>query len=226
MARKKQASKSKLSPTLMTVGILALLALGILGVQVPDFLQEYFGVSISDTATSVPINSSNPSAKNPGPLDNGLATFSKEDLKDSAQGWIRYNEMDQLDRATGAEALLKKKMIGTGTGANREIRPAGFISGLDPYNHSRGHLIGKQFGGSGDDERNLVTLYQNPVNTPYMTTYENQIRQALDKGETVRYRVTPIYDANTLMCKEIHLEAQSIEPSGTVNFNVTIINEK
>ena len=54
-------------------------------------------------------------------------------------------------------------MVNTGTSANKDIRPAGFISGK--ANHSRGHLIGRQMGGSGDDPRNLTTLYQNPVNT-------------------------------------------------------------
>ena len=77
-------------------------------------------------------------------------------------------------------------MVNTGTSANKDIRPAGFISGK--ANHSR--VLpnpSPQMGGSGDDPRNLTTLYQNPVNT-YMTKYENQIRAALDRGETVRYR--------------------------------------
>ena len=52
-------------------------------------------------------------------------------------------------------------MVNTGTSANKDIRPAGFISGKLIIRVA----IGRQMGGSGDDPRNLTTLYQNPVNT-------------------------------------------------------------
>ncbi|WP_375180231.1 DNA/RNA non-specific endonuclease, partial [Enterococcus rotai] len=88
------------------------------------------------------------------------------------------------------------------------------------------HLIGRQLGGSGDDLRNLTTLYQTPVNTPYMTKYENQIRQALDNGETIRYRVTPVYEGTALLCKQIDLEAKGLNKNTTIDFRVTILNER
>ena len=40
-----------------------------------------------------------------------------------------------------------------------------------------------------------------------MTKYENQIRAALNRGETVRYRVTPVYNGNDLLA-ENHLRSQ------------------
>jgi DNA-entry nuclease len=55
-------------------------------------------------------------------------------------------------------------MIGTGTSARHSIKPAGF--GGQKSGHARGHLLGNQLGGSGDDVRNLVTIYQNPVPNP------------------------------------------------------------
>jgi len=87
-------------------------------------------------------------------------------------------------------------------------------------------LIGKQLGGSGEDERNLVTIYQNPVNTPNMTKYENEVKNAIVDGDVVRYRVTPVFDGDELFAREIHMEAKSLTNWGTVDFDVTIPNEK
>lgn len=166
-----------------------------------------------------------PTGNNSGPKEFGHATFSADELKDNQNGWITYHSLDHLNRPTGADALIKKKMINTGTSANREIRPPGFVSG-PKYDHSRGHLIAKQFGGSGDEKKNLVTLYQFPVNDPYMNYYELEIRQALNKGETVRYRVTPNYTKNELIPESITLEAQGLSPNTTINFKVEIPNQK
>ena len=177
MANRKK--KPPFNSTIMLIGALIILILGAVGVKVPDALQDLFNVQ---PQTTTPSSTPAPKGDNPGPIENGKATFSAEELKDNSNGWITYHSLDRLKRATGADALLKPAMVNTGTSANKDIRPAGFISGK--ANHSRGHLIGRQMGGSGDDPRNLTTLYQNPVNTPYMTKYENQIRAALDRGDT------------------------------------------
>lgn len=228
MAKKK--NNRKLNPTFMTGGILIMLLLGALGIQTPEILQDYFGVDGPKSAeTTKEQGNQGPTSKtgdNPGPIDHGLATFTADELTDSETGWISYWPLDSLERATGAEALIKKKMINTGTKADPKIRPPGFISGLDPHGHSRGHLIGRQFGGSGDSMQNLVTLYQDPVNSPLMTKYENQIRDAVDKGETVRYRVVPIYNDKDLMPTEVHMEAQGLGKYPKINFNVSILNLK
>lgn len=227
MAKRKKNSP-KLNPTLTTIIILGLLLMGALGIQIPEILQDYFGIEtpkIVEKSTQQKTTSSE-TGDNPGPIEHGLATFTQEELRDSTKGWITYGKLDGLERPTEANALIKKNMINTGTKANANVRPPGFISGLEPHGHSRGHLIGRQFGGSGDDPKNLVTIYQTPVNSPMMTKYENQIRQAVDTGETVRYRVIPVYNDSDLMPKEIHMEAQSIAKEGTINFNVSIVNLK
>ena len=214
MANRKK--KPPFNSTIMLIGALIILILGAVGVKVPDALQDLFNVQ---PQTTTPSSTPAPKGDNPGPIENGKATFSAEELKDSSNGWITYHSLDRLKRATGADALLKPAMVNTGTSANKDIRPAGFISGK--ANHSRGHLIGRQMGGSGDDPRNLTTLYQNPVNTPYMTKYENQIRAALDRGETVRYRVTPVYNGNDLLAEKIILEAKSLKTNSPIDFSET-----
>lgn len=160
-----------------------------------------------------------------GITENGSSSFTDEELAQT-EGFIGYGELDNLGRATAANATITEDMYQTGTSANQNIKPTGWISGKDPHGHARGHLIGNQLGGSGDDERNLVTIYQNPVNTPFMLKYENEIKNAIVEGDIVRYRVTPIFEGDELFAKEIRMEAKSLTDWGTVDFDVTIANEK
>ena len=221
MAKKRQ-SNNKFNPATALIGLLIILGLAFSGMQFPEIIDVLFGTG-SKIETKEATKSQ--TGDNPGPIEHGDASFTKEELRDNKKGWIHYGELDNLGRPTAANALITPKMIGTGSGASQDIRPPGFISGLDPNNHSRGHLIGKQLGGTGEDLKNLVTLYQNPVNTPYMTKYENMVRKAADEGETIRYRVTPIYEGEIGMPTAVLMEGKSLH-SDTVNFNVTIENKK
>lgn len=158
------------------------------------------------------------------PEPSGPATFTRAELAPSPKGWIEYGPLSQ-GRATGANAVIVKSMIGTGTVADPSLRPAGFISGQAPYGHARGHLIGRQLGGSGKTMKNLVTLYHNPVNTPYMTRYENIVRRAAEQGSQVRYRAVPNYKSGQEMPVSVTMEARTIN-SDSVNFKVVIPNER
>ena len=122
-------------------------------------------------------------------------------------GDINYGQLDNLNRPTGIEATITPEMVAgrIGSDANGGIRPPGF--GGQEAGHARGHLLGQQLGGSGHVDSNLVTLFQNPVNTPIMRDFETQVRRAVDAGETVRYRVTPIYRGNDLIPIEVRIEA-------------------
>ncbi len=221
MAKKRQP-QNKFNPATALIGLIVVLGLAFSGMQFPEILDFLLGTETKIETKEAPKSQT---GDNPGPIEHGAATFTKEELKDNKKGWIHYGELDSLGRPTAANALITPKMVGTGTGASQEIKPPGFISGLDPHNHSRGHLIGKQLGGTGEDLKNLVTLYQNPVNTPFMTKYENMVRKAADDGETIRYRVTPIYEGDIGMPTAVLMEGKSLY-SDTINFNVTIENKK
>lgn len=55
--------------------------------------------------------------------------------------------------------------------------PPGFLGGgSGSPGHARGHLLGNQLGVTGKDTRNLVTLYQSPVNSPVMRDFESSVR--------------------------------------------------
>ena len=140
---------------------------------------------------------------------------------ESSSGSIIYGELDSLGRTTGIEATIMPDMIGTGSPAKSSIKPVGF--GGQAQGHSRGHLLGKQLGGSGSDPRNLVTIYQNPVNHPVMSSIEVRVRRAVEGGQIVNYKVTPIYEGNNLIPRGITIQAQG---SGDLNIYQTILNRK
>jgi len=108
------------------------------------------------------------------------------------EGSVNYGELDALGCPRGIQARITPEMIDTGTSASSSIFPPGF--GGEQAGHARAHLLAKQLGGSGNDLRNLVTLLQNPVNSPVMRGFENQVRVAVEAGEIVSYKVKPIYE--------------------------------
>jgi hypothetical protein len=128
-------------------------------------------------------------------------------------------ELDALGRTTGAAATITREMLNTGSAASRSIRPAGFLGG--GANHARGHLISRLLGGSGRDPRNLTTLYQNPVNTPVMRGFEQQVANAVRGGQTVRYEVVPIYRGSELIPRGVTLRATG---NGGFRLHVTVLN--
>lgn len=118
-----------------------------------------------------------------GTGDLGISKITKD-----SPGQIIFGELDNLGRPTGVTATITKDMIGTGSKASQSIKPPGFLGGgPGSPGHARGHLLGNQLGGTGKDDRNLVTLYQNPVNSPVMRDFESFVRAAVEKGEVVRY---------------------------------------
>ena len=136
-------------------------------------------------------------------------------------GSIVYGELDSLGRTTGIEATITPDMIGTGSTAKPSIKPAGF--GGQAQGHARGHLLGNQLGGAGNDPRNLVTIYQNPVNHPVMSSIERSVRKTVEGGQIVNYKVTPIYQGNNLIPSGITIQAQG---NGGLNIFQTILNRK
>jgi hypothetical protein len=137
---------------------------------------------------------------------------------------INYGELDSLGRPTGINAIITSDMIGTGSSASSSIKPPGFLGGgKGGAGHARGHLLGKQLGGSGTDTRNLVTLYQNPVNTPVMRDFETSVRKTVEDGQIIDYSATPIYKGNNFMPSGVTLNASG---DGGFQLYVTIINRK
>jgi RHS repeat-associated protein len=156
-----------------------------------------------------------------GSLDLGGEARNATQGVTAPRGSINYGKLDKLGRPTGVKAMITEDMIGTGTPANPAIKPPGWRGDGRLYNEARGHLLGNQLGGSGDVPENLVTLQQNPANTPFMRGYETQVRRAVEAGETVKYSSTPIYNGNNLVPRGITLSARG---SRGFSMDVTILN--
>lgn len=139
-----------------------------------------------------------------------------------ANGFVRYGSLDSLGRPTGVTARITQDMIGTGTAANRNIIPPGWSGNGRLHNEARAHLLGRQLGGSGDVPENLVTFAQNPANSPVMSGFEAQIRAAVERGEVLDFRATPVYDGNILVPRAITLEASG---SNGFSLQVSILNQ-
>ena len=115
----------------------------------------------------------------------GSIDYGKVDPKTGQRSGIRATITPGMVRAAEKDEL--------GSPAKSSIRPPGFDQ-LPSRNRARGHLLGRQLGGTGDLESNLVALYQRAANSPVMRDYETMVANAVEDGETIDYEVTPIYD--------------------------------
>lgn len=166
--------------------------------------------------------------------DNGL------DAKVSSAPYVSLSNTDNLGRAGVANALLNKTTRQTvtrdKTGNAGTIQPVGYKQTKigNKYVYNRGHLIGyalagklKSFDASEANRNNIITqtAWANQSQKPTargQLYYETLVRKALDKNQTVRYRVTPLYQGNELVARGTLLQAKSRD--GKLNFNVIVPN--
>jgi DNA-entry nuclease len=162
-------------------------------------------------------------------VNGNLPTFSAEDLTITSGGWEKYGDLDQLNRATSAEALLNQSTMpktGEKRGSIAKVKPTGWknkkIKG--GYLYNRSHLIGWALSAENDNWKNLITGTQQ-MNNPEMLRFEMDIKYYLEQSPDnyVRYSVTPIFRNQELVARGVHLMAQSVN-SDAVKFNVYIFN--
>ena len=161
-------------------------------------------------------------------LNGGNSTFTAAELKYDGVGWAVYGNLDDWNRVTTMDAMVTPNMYDTGTDADSRILPTGWKKSEqnagNPEQLNRGHLLADVLGGSGEDWRNLVTLYRN---ANYPTMYfaaEDIVKTAIQHGSVVRYRVTPIFIGEELMCEGLHIMAKSVTDN-SVDLNVYVFNE-
>jgi hypothetical protein len=142
------------------------------------------------------------------------------DFPDPIKG-AHHGAPDALGRPTGIVARITRAMINTGTKASQSIIPPGWRGDGRLFNEARGHLLGRQLGGSGHVAKNLVTLQQNPANSPVMSGFEKEIRRAVEGGQNVRYSSRPVYKGTSVTPRGITLRAKG---SGGFYLYVTILN--
>jgi RHS repeat-associated protein len=129
------------------------------------------------------------------------AQLFSEAMQDIRGAAAIYKDLDSLRRSGGVFARLSKDLL-KGTAASVEVAGANAAEGLQ-----RGHLLPKQLGGAGSVPENLTPIYQS-LNNGRMKSIENEVRRAVDSGETVEYRVTPIFEGDNVVPKYIKMEAR------------------
>lgn len=159
-------------------------------------------------------------------INRNRTTFSKKALSTKKGAWQSYHNLDSLNRAGEADALLNKRLMPTKAREPLYWNPTAWhnkkIAGGWLYNRS--HLIGYQLTGQNNNPKNLITGTRQ-LNDPGMLKYENQVASYLKSSSRhyIRYRVKPIFRGRELLARGVEMEAQSTG-SNAVRFHVYIFN--
>jgi len=156
-------------------------------------------------------------------------TFSKNDLSLANKAWEKYGELDKLNRATSAEAMLNQSTMPD------DDEERGDISNVEPtgwknkkiksgYLYNRSHLIGWALSAENDNWKNLITGTRQ-LNSPEMQRFEMDVKYYLEKSKDnyVRYSVTPIFRGDEELARGVHMMAQSVGDD-EISFNKYIFN--
>lgn len=143
-------------------------------------------------------------------INRNRPTFSKKALSTKKGAWQSYHNLDSLNRAGEADALLNKRLMPTKAREPLNWNPTAWhnkkIAGGWLYNRS--HLIGYQLTGQNNNPKNLITGTRQ-LNDPGMLKYENQVASYLKSSSRhyIRYRVKPIFRGRELLARGVEMEA-------------------
>lgn len=159
-------------------------------------------------------------------INNNNPSFSTTDLSTAQGAWQTYSNLDQLNRAGAANALLNKTLMPTAKRTELTWNPTGWHNKRigSGWLYNRSHLIGYQLSGQNNNPKNLITGTRE-LNAPEMLAHEDDIAYYLKQNpqDFVRYRVTPIFRGKELLARGVQMEAQSVG-SNEIHFNVYIFN--
>ena len=131
-----------------------------------------------------------------------------------------YSPLDEDGRCGVAFASVCEEIMPTEErGDISNIKPTGWHSSKydivsGKYLYNRCHLIGYQLAGENDNELNLITGTRY-LNIDGMLDFENEIAEYVEAtGNTVLYRVTPIFTDNNQLADGVLMEAYSVEDNG------------
>ncbi len=162
-------------------------------------------------------------------IDDNKPNFTEEDYNRSS--FEEYGDLDNLGRCTVAFALVSTETMPTEERESiGQVKPTGWhtvkydnVSGKYLYN--RCHLIGYQLTGENANTKNLITCTRQ-MNTEGMLDFENEVADYIENtGDSVLYRVTPIFEGDNLLASGVQMEAASVsDRCGEICFNVYVYN--
>ncbi len=221
---------------LLSLALSAMIYMIIKKVHTPDLPAEPVGPAVPASAGAAEGNGSSPAPKAPEltwlkglvipPYSgeayvalNGNVPFFDTALIAPVSYEIYY-QLDDLGRCTLADAVVGTDIMADGgRGSISEVRPTGwhtdrysFVDGEALYN--RCHLIAHYLTDEDANPRNLVTGTRY-MNTEGMNALENMVGDYIkETGNHVRYRVTPVWTGENLICDGLLVEAWSVEDEG------------
>lgn len=151
-------------------------------------------------------------------INGNFPLFDTENL--STDTYEIYYNLDSLGRCTLADAIVGPETMPVEKRGNISmIKPTGwhtdkysFVNGESLYN--RCHLIAYYLGAENANPYNLVTGTRY-MNEDGMNDFENLVGDYMkETGNHVRYRVTPKWTGDNLICDGLLVEAYSIEDDG------------
>ena len=162
-------------------------------------------------------------------INDGIPTFSDADLSLENGAWEAYGDLDGLNRATSAEAMLNQSTMpadGEERGDISSVQPTGWKNKKieSGYLYNRSHLIGWALSAENANWKNLITGTRQ-LNSPEMLRFEMDVKYYLEQSTEnyVRYSVTPIFRDDELLARGVHMMAQSVG-NNDISFNVYIFN--
>lgn len=191
-----------------------------------------FGTNINSSHTIVhavsvkSLPKLNYSGKDIVTVNGNKPSFSKATKSKKNGPWQKYSNLDYLNRAHAANALLNSKLMPRSQREPLYVNPTGWHNKriASGWLYNRCHLIGYQLTGQNNNLKNLITGTRQ-LNDPDMLKYENRVADYIKASGNhyVRYRVTPIWRGNELLARGVQMEAQSIGDN-SIRFNVYIFN--
>ena len=186
----------------------------------------------STTETVVKVTTVETTTVAPAKLPDSLLPFKKEKQ-------LVLGELDKLERSTSAHIQLNIK---DKPKAKREpkisVDPVGWHnykmpiddsgSGKEAWLMNRGHLVGYQFSGLDNELRNLTPMTallntgslsdKDSSNQNAMLFYENNLADWINAhpNDWLDYKVTPIYQEDELIPRQVELQYAGIKSDGTL----------
>jgi DNA-entry nuclease len=195
--RRRRTSRGRISPFTLVVTLVVLVGLWVVGADVLRSLPPQIG-------RSLPPGLRQATTTTPAPDGRG-GQRGRDDLASNVRniqrlgGKVDYGRVDpRTGQRSGITATITPAMVDAaerdelGSEPDESIRPPGFDA-LPSRNRARGHLLGRQLGGSGQVANNLIAMFQSRANSPVMRDYETMVADAVQAGEIVRYEVRPLY---------------------------------
>lgn len=193
---------------------------------VPETLSEtksekVYGVIKTDKWQTLPFAFSVPEYSGVPYTDVEVPDELSSHWNDFTEGHIILSKIDDLGRRGSAIMLAAPETLPTEErGETGTCRPSGWVQNKypgivdsdPPFIYNRAHLLMWAITGLTGEEANLITGTRY-FNTEGMLPTEIEVVRYVEAGNEVLYRVTPIYDGDSLLADGVLMEAVSRDGS-------------